>query len=170
VCLFQFPTVGENVKEHIPGKRCQPLRSRLASVLCPAFAVSAWIRTFYSNFFNASYVIVRGKANQDCLRYPSQLKPIGYNWSYLACRIGHKVPFWQLTIGSSFHLRTVGLCGPTLKFCLLLEWVPIYGRQNRVHLHLIMHAKKDESIDLIKCVYSDTPELIHALMCTDRFD
>jgi hypothetical protein len=24
-----------------------------------------------------------------------QLKPIGYTWSYLACRIGHLVPIWQ---------------------------------------------------------------------------
>jgi hypothetical protein len=32
-----------------------------------------------------------------------QAKPIGYNWSYLACRIGHLVPIWQPCIRSSFH-------------------------------------------------------------------
>jgi hypothetical protein len=33
-----------------------------------------------------------------------QVKPIGYNWSYLTCRIGYLVPIWQPLIGSSFHL------------------------------------------------------------------
>jgi hypothetical protein len=33
--------------------------------------------------------------------------PIGHNWSYLACRIGHLVPIWQPIIGSSFHLWTL---------------------------------------------------------------
>jgi hypothetical protein len=32
------------------------------------------------------------------------LKPIGYNLSYLQCRIRHLVPTWQPFVGSSFHL------------------------------------------------------------------
>jgi NAD(P)-dependent dehydrogenase (short-subunit alcohol dehydrogenase family) len=32
-----------------------------------------------------------------------ELKPIGYTWSYLACRIGHLVPIWQACTGSSLH-------------------------------------------------------------------
>jgi hypothetical protein len=31
------------------------------------------------------------------------LGPIGYTWSYLACRIGHCVPIWQPCIGSAFQ-------------------------------------------------------------------
>jgi hypothetical protein len=52
-----------------------------------------------------------------CLEGTPQVKPIGYNWSYLACRIGHLVPIWQLLIESSFHLCTGHVCyggGPEL--------------------------------------------------------
>jgi hypothetical protein len=42
-----------------------------------------------------------------------QVKPIGYNWSYLACRIGHMFPIWQLLVGYSFHLWSfMALVGP----------------------------------------------------------
>jgi Mitochondrial biogenesis AIM24 len=30
-------------------------------------------------------------------------KPIGYTWSYLACRTGNTVPIWQPFLGSSFQ-------------------------------------------------------------------
>jgi hypothetical protein len=50
-----------------------------------------------------------------CLRYhvddgaglQSQVKPIGYTWSYLACRIGRLVLIWQPLIGTPFHLNDV---------------------------------------------------------------
>jgi hypothetical protein len=31
------------------------------------------------------------------------LKPVGYTWSFLACKTGHLVPIWQPLIGPSFH-------------------------------------------------------------------
>jgi hypothetical protein len=38
--------------------------------------------------------------------------PIGYNWSYLACRIGHLVPVWKPITGFPFHtLRRVLFTG-----------------------------------------------------------
>jgi hypothetical protein len=39
------------------------------------------------------------------MRHISFLKPMGYNWSHMACRIGHLVPIWQPLIGSSFQLH-----------------------------------------------------------------
>jgi hypothetical protein len=35
------------------------------------------------------------------------LRPIGYTWSCLACRIGHWISNWQAIIGSSFRLLTL---------------------------------------------------------------
>jgi hypothetical protein len=37
-----------------------------------------------------------------------QLKPIGHNWSYLACRIGHLVPIRQPLLRTAFHLWQFG--------------------------------------------------------------
>jgi hypothetical protein len=40
--------------------------------------------------------------------YGSSLKPIGYTWSNLACRIGHWVPIWQPIIGYSVMAQEQG--------------------------------------------------------------
>jgi hypothetical protein len=49
------------------------------------------------------------KGHQSSCRSP----PIGYTWSYLACRIGHCVPIWQPFIGSSTpHQTPHHACAP----------------------------------------------------------
>jgi hypothetical protein len=40
-------------------------------------------------------------------------KPIGYSWSYVACRTGHLVPIWQPCIGPSAW-RCPGFVGATI--------------------------------------------------------
>jgi hypothetical protein len=52
----------------------------------------------------------------------ASLKPIGSNWSYLACRIGHLVPIWQPLMGSSFQSCDMppdkGKEGPNFLSCI----------------------------------------------------
>jgi hypothetical protein len=56
-------------------------------------------RTFDLRFGSHARVSICSDGGCVC---PS-LKPVGYTWSCLACRIGHFVPVWQPIIGSSFQ-------------------------------------------------------------------
>jgi hypothetical protein len=45
----------------------------------------------------------RQKTTRSFLVLPTITEPIGYTWSYLACRIGQLLPVWQPLIGPSFQ-------------------------------------------------------------------
>jgi hypothetical protein len=63
-------------------------------------------------------------------RSQSSLKPVGYTWSYLACRIGHFVPIWKPSIGNRtlisvmIRCRKRGPSQPSIHGCPLSEHPP----------------------------------------------
>jgi hypothetical protein len=57
-------------------------------------------------------------------RHLPSLKPIGYSWSYLACRIGHFIPIWQPCIGSLIQQCAIVRRG--IDACRIGNSIPIW--------------------------------------------
>jgi Transmembrane amino acid transporter protein len=81
------------------GKRCIRFRELTSEIL----GKWAYYPTFVLQVTLAAFVL--RAHTTELLQRPefTSLKPIGYTWSYLACRIGHWVPIWQPIIGSTFQ-------------------------------------------------------------------
>jgi hypothetical protein len=101
---------------------CQAVYPSIVGFCCCAAPLGAALRVLMracSSRVGLSTGLARPQhVRSACL---ASLKPIGYTWPYLACRLGHLVWVWWPCMGPVFPVIT-----ETNRICMV-----IFGRQNR---------------------------------------